>query len=131
MKKTEIKELREQFILGIQVCLTILMQNQELLRSSEKLEYQLPILIDKQKKKLEEGGFLTKDVVVNELSKLYGSDSPLFIATVGSAGFPLETISQTQAPKVIIFNFINRCSSLRLNDQLKIFKALYEENPNN
>ncbi|TRU48060.1 MAG: hypothetical protein EWV91_09900 [Microcystis aeruginosa Ma_QC_Ca_00000000_S207] len=128
--KTEIKELREQFILGIQFCFSILMQNQELLQNSENFEDKFSLLLDRQKEKLEEAGFLTKDVLVKELSELYGADSELFKATVGSAGFPLATIPQNQAPKVIVFQFINRCYTLKLNDQFKIFKALHKENPN-
>lgn len=124
----EIKELRKQFIIGMQGCLCILAQNRELLSSPEKIEQKLPFLIDKEQ--LEKSGFITKGVLTKELSQLYANSPNLFLTTIGMAGFPNELIPQGDEPKVIIFKFVNRCVNLAINQQINIFNALSEENPN-
>ncbi len=128
--KGEIKELREQFIVAMKVCLTILQQNNELLTNSQKLENNFPPLIEQHQKELEDSGFVTEEVLTNELSKLYATSPDLFLTTIGAAGFPLETIPHGKPPKVIVFQFLNRCFSLELNQQVKIFNALRKENRN-
>jgi len=66
------------------------------------------------------------EIIIQELSTLYADDLDLFRSTI--AGFPLETIPQGKAPKIIVFNFLSRCKGLDNDKKLKIFKALYNEN---
>lgn len=127
--KGEIKELREQFIIAMKVCLNILQQNQELLLKFQDLENKFPTLIEQHQEELEESGFMTQDVLTYELSKLYAASPDLFLATIGAASFPLETIPQGKPPKVIVFQFLNRCFSLELNQQVRIFNELHKESP--
>ncbi|VEP14022.1 conserved hypothetical protein [Hyella patelloides LEGE 07179] len=129
--KGEIQELREQLILGIQAIAEIILQNRELLSNLQTLENKIPNLISHHSGILEENGFITQKILTDEISKLYSADPNLFLATIGSAGFPLETISQGNAPKVIVFHFLTRCSALELNQQVKIFSSLSEANPGN
>ena len=126
--RTDIKELREQFILGMEICFSILAQNRKLL-SSRDLEENLVVLIESDREKLEARGFITKEVLTKEISKIYADSPKLFQTTIGMAGFPLELIPQGDELKVIVFKFINRCVNLQINQQIKIFKSLSEENP--
>lgn len=128
--RSEIKELREQFISAMKVCLTILLQNRELLSNPQKLENNLRPLIEQHQEELEKSGFVTEEALTDELSELYAAAPDLFLTTIGAAGFPLATIPQGKAPKVIVFQFLNRCFSLELNQQINIFNALRKENQN-
>ncbi|NES74031.1 MAG: hypothetical protein F6K24_57030 [Okeania sp. SIO2D1] len=85
--KTDIKELREQFILGMEICFSILAQNTALL-SSPDLEENLPFLIEPYREKLEASGLITDEVLANELYKYYEKDPRLFLAHI-SADFPV------------------------------------------
>lgn len=129
--RDEIKEVRRQFINGLIACMTILIQNRQLLSSPQKLEIGLPALIGQHQEVFQENGFVTEQVLNQELSRIYAADPKLFMTTVGVAGFPLETIPQGDAPKVIVFHFVTRCSTLGLNQQVNIFQALSKENPIN
>lgn len=95
----EIKELREQFILGMTVCINILLRNRQLMSTPQILEAQLPVLVGQHQKMLEETGFITQETLTKELSTLYSASPDLFLTTVGMAGFPLETIPHGKPPK--------------------------------
>ncbi|NET42519.1 hypothetical protein [Okeania sp. SIO2B3] len=84
--KSDIKELREQFIVGMQFCISLLSKNKELLSSGD-LEENLLFLIDSHKEKLEASGFITDEVLADELYKCYQENSRLFLAHI-SADFP-------------------------------------------
>lgn len=75
--RTDIKELREQFILGMEICFSILAQNRKLL-SSPDLEENLPFLMEPYREKLETSGLITDEVLADELCKFYKTDSRLF-----------------------------------------------------
>ena len=124
----EIKQLREQFILGMQACLCILAQNRELLSSPEKIEQKLPFLLEPQKKKLEGSGFVTEEVLADELYKYYETDSRLFLTHIHT-DFPVGELRPNEALPVIISDFLTRCSGQAINQQLKIFNTLSKKNP--
>ncbi|NES70999.1 MAG: hypothetical protein F6K24_40215, partial [Okeania sp. SIO2D1] len=85
--RSEIKELREQFILGMEICFSILARNTALL-SSPDLEENLPFLIEPYRQKLETSGLITDEVLADELYKYYEKDARLFLAHI-SANFPV------------------------------------------
>ena len=127
--KGELTELHQQLIKGLTVCIGILLQNHGLLQNPKALESNLPALMGQHQTALEENGFITKEVLLKELSALYLASPNLFLATVGSAGFPLDTLPQGEPLRVIAFHFLTGCSGLGLNQQLKIFTVLSTEKP--
>ena len=58
--RSEIKELKEEFILAVKACFSILAQNRKLL-SSQDLEQNIPFLIEIYKEKLEKNRFVTNN----------------------------------------------------------------------
>jgi len=74
------------------------------------------------------GGLTNNDRLKTEILKLYRIQVELFRATVTQAGFPIEKIPEKEAPKVIIFKFLENCKGLDNHQNLKIFKALYYDN---
>ena len=125
--RSEIKELREQFILGMEICFSILAKNTALL-SSPDLEENLPFLIEPYREKLEASGLITDEVLANELYKYYEKDPRLFLAHI-SADFPVGELRSYEALPVIISDFLTRCSGQELKQQSKIFNALSKKNP--
>ena len=125
--RSEIKELREQFILGMEICFSILAKNTALL-SSPDLEENLPFLMEAYREKLEASGFITDEILADELYKYYEKDARLFLAHI-SADFPVGELRPNEAVPVIISDFLTRCSGQGLNQQAKIFNALSKKNP--
>lgn len=125
--RSEIKELREQFILGMEICFYILAQNTALL-SSPDLEENLPFLIEPYREKLEASGLITDEVLADELYKYYEKDTRLFLAHI-SADFPVGELRTNEAVPVIISDFLTRFSGQELKQQAKIFNALSKKNP--
>ncbi|NET26478.1 hypothetical protein [Okeania sp. SIO1I7] len=125
--RSEIKELREQFILGMEICFSILATNTALMSSSD-LEENLPVLMEAYREKLEAGGLITDEVLVDELCKCYKTGSQLFLAHI-YAYFPVEELRHNEALPVIISDFLTRCSAQKLNQQANIFNALSKKNP--
>ncbi|NES77172.1 MULTISPECIES: hypothetical protein [unclassified Okeania] len=125
--RTDIKELREQFILGMEICFSVLAKNTALL-SSPDLEENLPFLMEPYREKLEASGLITDEVLADELYKFYEKDTRLFLAHI-SADFPVGELRTNEALPVVISNFLSRCSGQGLNQQAKIFNALSKKNP--
>ena len=126
--RPDLEELREQFLIGIKTCIEITQKNRELLSNLQNLERKVSTIIEREQARLEENGFITNEIITQELSSLYANQPDLFLASIGAADFPLETIPQGKAPKVIVFNFLSRCKGLDNDKKWKIFKALYNEN---
>ncbi|GGA56582.1 hypothetical protein [Okeania sp. KiyG1] len=124
--RTDIKELREQFILGMEICFSILAQNRKLL-SSPDLEENLPFLMEPYREKLETSGLITDEVLADELCKFYKTDSRLFLRHI-STNFPVEELRHNEALPVIIYDFLTRCSAQELKQQLQIFNTLSQKN---
>ena len=125
--RSEIKELREQFILGIEICFSLLAKDRKLF-SSPDLEENLPFLIEQYKERFEASGLITDEVLADELYKCYEKDTRLLLAHI-SADFPLEELPSYEALAVIISDFLTKCSGQGLNQQAKIFNALSRKNP--
>ena len=123
----EIKELREQFILGMEICFSILEQNEKLL-SSPDLEDNLPDLIEPYREQLQASGLITNKVLVDTLYDCYKTDVRLFLAHI-SVDFPVGELRSYEALPVIISDFLSRCSGQELKQKAKIFNALSKKNP--
>ncbi|NEQ35624.1 MAG: hypothetical protein F6K40_04645 [Okeania sp. SIO3I5] len=125
--RSEIKELREQFILEMEIGFSILAKNTALISSSD-LEESLPGLMEAYKEKLEASGLITYEVLADELYKYYEKDALLFLAHI-SPYFPVGEVHSCAALPVIISDFLTRCSGKELKQQAKIFNALSKKNP--
>ncbi|NER02404.1 MAG: hypothetical protein F6K17_07070 [Okeania sp. SIO3C4] len=125
--RSEIKELREQFILGMEICFSILVQNRKLL-SSPDLEENLPLWMEPYRKKLEASGLITDKVLVDALCKFYKTDTKLFLAHIYGY-FPVEELCHNEALEVIITDFLAWCSGQELKQQFQIFNRLSQKNP--
>jgi hypothetical protein len=126
--KTAREALREQSLIGMKTCIEITQENRELLSNLQNLERKVSTIIEREQARLEENGFITNEIITQELSSLYADQPDLFLTSIGAAGFPLNQIPQGNAPKVIVFKFLSRCQGLDNDKKLKIFKALYKEN---
>ena len=60
--REEIKELRAQFILAMEICFSILAENRKLLFSPD-LEQNIPFFLESYKEQLEASGLITNDVL--------------------------------------------------------------------
>ena len=125
--REEIKELRAQFILAMEICFSILAENRKLLFSPD-LEQNLPFFIEPYKERLEASGLITNDVLADALYHCYEKDARLFLAHI-SADFPVGELRSYEALPVIISDFLTRFSGQGLNQQAKIFKTLSKKNP--
>jgi len=127
--RSELTQFREQFLISMKVCLTILARYGDQLSSPEAIEQNMPYLLEDKREVLEEQGFITKQLLSDDISRLYASDPNLFLATVNDAGFPVQTLPNRDAMKVIASRFLDRCEGLDLKQKSSIFTALSRENP--
>ncbi len=131
--KNGMTELRTQLINGIAGIKKILSQNRELLNDPQAIQDELPILINTNQKVVDESGFVTKKMLMQELSFAYSVHPNKFIQALDLAGFDTSQIPHGQANdlKTTVFYFLDVCRTrYGLNKQEKIFSALSEENPN-
>jgi len=127
--RSELTQFREQFLIGMKVCLSILARHRDQLSSPEAIEQNMPHFLADEREALEEQGFITKQLLSKDISRLYASDPNLFIAIVSDAGFPVQTLPNRDAMKVIASRFLDRCEGLELKQQSRIFTELSDENP--
>ncbi|NEP87620.1 MAG: hypothetical protein F6K18_12780 [Okeania sp. SIO2C2] len=155
--RSEIKELKEEFILAVKACSSILAQNRKLL-SSQDLEQNIPFLIEIYKEKLEENKFVTnnekifmaslfqevldeirkrsgkyqdiKDIerkIINNLVEVY-QRAELFIYALEQGGFYIGNLNLNQPLRAIVEDFLSKCNAINVDKLYKIFSKLYEQN---
>ena len=73
-------------------------------------------------------GLTYNDRLTTEILKLYRRQFDLFLDKITTAGFPIETISEKEAPEVNLSKILDICKGLDNYQNLNIFKALYYKN---
>ncbi len=131
--RNEMNVLREQLVKGIIGIKEILSKNKKLLATPQFIETELSGLINKYPMVLQDTGFVTEKMLVNELSDGYAHNPNGFIQTLDLGGFDIASIpfGQDNVLRTTVFRFLKVCRvKYTLDQQEKIFSALAEENPN-
>jgi hypothetical protein len=127
--KNEVIEIREQLINGIMGLAQIIERGKRTLPSPLVIEDELKHYITHRGDIMEENKFITRKEINEELEKLYGADIELFKTTVGNAGFKVAMIPWGNAPRVVIFRFLEICQGYELKTKANIFRELSNEFP--
>jgi hypothetical protein len=131
--KNEMKEFREQLINGIIGINEVLSMNKISIANHQTLDKEISSLISDHLEIFNKSGFVTEEVLLNELSSLYADDPSQFIQIIDFAGFNIARIphGKNTAFSITLFHFLKESQRrYKLEKQAKIFAKLTEDNPN-
>ena len=120
--------LRAEFLAGLVALTEILAGDPDLRSRQSEWGALLPNRIVARKDIVEATGFITEDVLIEELARCYEFSPSLFQATIGRAKFPLRNIRQEAALNVQVFDFVRSTHNLPASDCSRIYGILAREN---